>query len=164
MSSFSKLLSPGIRVGYMVAPAGLIEAVTKLGEDTYLSPVLPTQAAVAEFIRRGWLEPNIERLKQLYRPRWEAMIGATRQYLEGVELSAPDGGFFVSVTLPDDANTANLVERAKAIGLILTPGPPFFADPDEGPTPDGGRFVRLPFCAVTPEQIDEGVRRLASLV
>ena len=79
MSSFSKLLSPGIRVGYMVAPAALVEAVTKLGEDTYLSPVLPTQAAVAEFIQRGWLEPNIERLKQLYRPRWEAMIGATRQ-------------------------------------------------------------------------------------
>jgi 2-aminoadipate transaminase len=164
MSSFSKLLSPGIRVGYMVAPAALVEAVTKLGEDTYLSPVLPTQAAVAEFIGRGWLEPNIERLKQLYTPRWEAMIGATRQYLEGVELSAPDGGFFVSVTLPEDANTSKLIERAKAIGLILTPGQPFYADPDEGPTPNGERFVRLPFCAVTPEQIDEGVRRLASLL
>jgi len=164
MSSFSKLLSPGIRVGYMVAPATLVAAVTKLGEDTYLSPVLPTQAAVAEFIQRGWLEPNIERLKQLYRPRWEAMIGATRQYLEGVELSAPDGGFFVSMTLPDGANTANLIGRAKEIGLILTPGQPFYADPDEGPVPDGERFVRLPFCAVTPEQIDEGVRRLASLI
>ena len=143
MSSFSKLLSPGIRVGYMVAPAALVEAVTKLGEDTYLSPVLPTQAAVAEFIGRGWLEPNIERLKQLYRPRWEAMIGATRRYLEGVELSAPDGGFFVSVTLPEGANTANLVARAKAIGLILTPGQPFFADPDEGAAPER-RALRAP--------------------
>ena len=147
-----------------MAPAALVEAVTKLGEDTYLSPVLPTQAAVAEFIGRGWLEPNIDRLKQLYRPRWEAMIGATRQYLEGVELSAPDGGFFVSVTLPNDANTTNLIGRAKEIGLILTPGQPFFADPDQGAAPNGERFVRLPFCAVTPEQIDEGVRRLASLL
>ena len=164
MSSFSKLLSPGLRVGYMVAPAALIEAVAKLAEDTYLSPALPTQAVVAEYIRRGWLEPNIENLKRLYTPRWEAMIAATRRYLAGVEASAPDGGFFVSVTLPKGANTAGLVARAQEIGLVLTAGQPFFADPDEGQAPDGERFVRLPFCAVTPAQIDEGVRRLASLL
>jgi DNA-binding transcriptional MocR family regulator len=164
LSSFSKLLSPGMRVGYMVAPATLVEAVTKLAEDTYLSPVLPTQAVVAQYIQRGWLAPNIERLKQLYRPRWEAMTGAIGRYLPGVEASAPDGGFFVSVTLPADVNSAGLVARAKERGLILTPGQPFFADPDSGTAPDGERFVRLPFCAVTPEQIDEGVRRLASLL
>jgi DNA-binding transcriptional MocR family regulator len=164
MSSFSKLLSPGIRVGFMIAPEPLVAAVTKLGEDTYLSPVLPTQAAVAEYIGRGWLEPNVARLKELYVPRWEAMIGAIRRELPGVEASAPDGGFFVSVTLPEQCNTANLVARAKQIGLVLTPGQPFFADPDEGAAPDGERFVRLPFCAVAPEQIDEGVRRLASLI
>lgn len=164
MTSFSKLLSPGIRVGYMVAPAALIGAVTREGENTYLSPVLPTQAAVAEFIRRGWLQPNIDRLKELYMPRWEAMNGAVRRHLEGVEASEPDGGFFVSVTLPAEANTSGLVARAKAIGLVLTEGQAFFADPDEGPTPNGERFVRLPFCAVTPQQIDEGVRRLASLL
>ncbi len=164
MSSFSKLLSPGIRVGYMVAPADLIAAVTKQGEDTYLSPVLPTQAAVAEYIKRGWLEPNIERLKALYRPRWETMVDATRRYLSGAQIFAPDGGFFVSVLLPEEANASGLVERAKDIGLILTPGQPFFADPDQGAAPDGERFVRLPFCAVTPAQIEEGVRRLASLI
>jgi 2-aminoadipate transaminase len=164
ISSFSKLLSPALRVGYMVAPVALVEVLTRLAEDTYLAPVLPTQAAVAEYLRRGWLEPNIERLKELYRPRWEAMIDATRRHLAGVPASAPDGGFFVSVVLPEQANTANLVTRAKERGLILTPGQPFFADADQGNTPDGGRFVRLPFCAVTPEQIDEGVRRLASLL
>jgi 2-aminoadipate transaminase len=164
MSSFSKLLSPGIRVGYMVAPAEIVAAITRLGEDTYLSPVLPTQAAVAEYIRRGWLDPNIARLKELYIPRWEAMNQAIRRELPGVVSSAPDGGFFVSVTLPRDANAANLVARAKERGLILTPGQPFFASPDAGEAPDGERFVRLPFCAVTPAQIDEGVRRLASLL
>jgi DNA-binding transcriptional MocR family regulator len=180
MSSFSKLLSPGIRVGFMLAPEALIAAITKLGEDTYLSPVLPTQAAVAEYIRRGWLEPNIERLKELYRPRWEAMQQAVRYHLEGCDGLQTDGGFFVSVTLPEDSNSANLVARAKEIGLILTPGQAFFADPDEGDpssspstssggasgqgAPNGERFVRLPFCAVTPEQIEEGVRRLASLI
>jgi 2-aminoadipate transaminase len=164
MSSFSKLLSPGIRVGFMIAPSDLIGAVTRLGEDTYLSPVLPTQAAVAEYLRRGWLGPNIERLKALYMPRWQAMAGAVRRELPGAQAFIPDGGFFVSVMLPEDANTENLVGRAKEQGLVLTPGSSFFADPDDGEPTPGDRFVRLPFCAVTPEQIDEGVRRLASLL
>lgn len=164
VSSFSKLLSPGIRVGYMVAPTALVEAITKLAEETYLAPVLPAQAAVAEYIRRGWLQPNIDTLKQLYRPRWEAMRQAIQRHLPGVIASQPDGGFFLSIMLPKEANTQNLVARAKDVGLVLTPGQPFFADPDQGQALDGERFVRLPFCAVTPEQIDEGVRRLAHLL
>jgi 2-aminoadipate transaminase len=164
MSSFSKLLSPGIRVGFMIATADLVRAVTRLGEDTYLSPVLPTQAAVAEYLRRDWLRPNIERLKDLYRPRWQTMEEAVRRELPDAHAFIPDGGFFVSVMLPEEANTDNLVGRAKDQGLVLTPGAAFFADPDDGEMVPGDRFVRLPFCAVTPEQIDEGVRRLASLV
>ena len=87
---------------------------------------------------------------------WNTPVGDLR--------AAPDGGFVASVTLPTEANTTHLLRRATEIGLLLTPGQRFFADPDEGPSPDGDRFVRLPFCAVTPEQIDEGVRRLASLL
>jgi DNA-binding transcriptional MocR family regulator len=164
MSSFSKLLSPGIRVGFMISPEDLIRGVTELAEDTYLSPVLPTQAAVAEYLRRGLLGPNVERLKDLYTPRWKAMAGAVRRELPGAQAFIPSGGFFVSVMMPEDANTENLVGRAKDIGLVLTPGAPFFADPEEGGEADGDRFVRLPFCAVTPGQIEEGVRRLASLL
>ena len=164
MSSFSKLLSPGIRVGFMISAPDLISALTKLGEDTYLSPVLPTQAAVAEYLRRGLLEPNIGRLKELYTPRWDAMAEAVRRELPDAQAFVPDGGFFVSVMLPEDANTEDLVGRAKEHGLILTPGGAFFADPDDGGQAPGARFVRLPFCAVTPDQIQEGVRRLASLL
>jgi 2-aminoadipate transaminase len=164
LSSFSKLLSPGIRVGFMIAASELIGGVTKLGEDTYLSPVLPTQAAVAEYLRRGLLEPNIERLKDLYRPRWQAMADAVRRELPAAQTFIPDGGFFVSMMLPDEANTDDLAGRAMERGLVLTPGAAFFADPDDGDQPPGDRFVRLPFCAVTPEQIEEGVRRLASLL
>jgi 2-aminoadipate transaminase len=164
MSSFSKLLSPGIRVGFMIAPSDLIGTLTRLGEDTYLSPVLPTQAAVAEYLRRDWLRPNVERLKELYRPRWQAMADAVRRELPAAQAFIPEGGFFVSVMLPESADTYNLVGRAKDHGLILTPGAAFFADPDVGEKTPGDRFVRLPFCAVTPEQIEEGVRRLASLL
>ncbi|MGH3148625.1 MAG: PLP-dependent aminotransferase family protein, partial [Rubrobacter sp.] len=164
MSSFSKLLSPGIRVGFMVSPEDLAKPVTRLGEDTYLSPVLPTQAAVAQYLRRGLLEPNIERLKQLYTPRWQAMAGAVRSELPDAQAFIPSGGFFVSVMLPEDANTEGLVGRAKEAGLVLTPGAAFFADPDDGEAVPGDRFVRLPFCAVKPEQIERGVQRLASLL
>ena len=164
MSSFSKLLSPGIRVGFMISPEDLTREVTALGEDTYLSPVLPTQAAVAEYLRRKLLGPNVERLKDLYTPRWKAMAGAVRRELAGAQAFIPSGGFFVSVMLPEDANTEDLVGRAEDIGLVLTPGAAFFADPEDGGEAGGDRFVRLPFCAVTPEQIEEGVRRLASLL
>jgi 2-aminoadipate transaminase len=148
----------------MISPEDLIRGVTALGEDTYLSPVLPTQAAVAEYLRRKLLGPNVERLKDLYTPRWKAMAGAVRRELPGAQAFIPSGGFFVSVMLPGDANTENLVERAEDMGLVLTPGAAFFADPEEGGEADGDRFVRLPFCAVTPEQIEEGVGRLAGLL
>ncbi|OJV88822.1 MAG: aspartate aminotransferase [Chloroflexi bacterium 54-19] len=165
MSSFSKLISPALRVGYMVAPADLIARVTRLAEETILSPVLPTQAVVAEFVQRGWLDENIASLKALYEPRLDAMIAAIRKYLPDVTFTPPDGGFFVSIVLPETANYANLVERAQAVKLALTDGKTFFADPLPGQDDTvKDRFVRLPFCAITPAQIEEGVRRLAELV
>lgn len=165
LSSFSKLLSPGLRVGYAVAPAALIGELTRLAENTYLSPVLPNQAAVAEYLRRDWLQPNIESLKALYRPRWQAMVDAVHRELLDAHAFIPDGGFFVSVMLTEDANTDDLVDRARERGLILTHGSAFFADPAEDGEPvQADRFVRLPFCAVTPDQIGEGVRRLATLL
>lgn len=166
MSSYSKLISPALRVGYMVGPAELVGKITRLAEDTILAPVLPSQAAVAEFRRRGWLEENVASLKKLYEPRLNAMVGALKRHLPGVSFAEPEGGFFVSVMLPEEANTANLLERAQQVGLVLTDGKTFFADPADGRpvATEGERFVRLPFCAVTPEQIEEGVRRLASLL
>lgn len=164
VSSFSKLLSPGIRVGFIIGTKDLVDELTRLGENTYLAPVLPTQAAVSEYLRRGMLEPNIEGLKELYKPRWEAMTSSVKRELPGSTMFLSEGGFFVGVMLPEDANTANLVGRAREQGLVLTPGESFFADSDDGKPLHGERFVRLPFCAVTTEQIAEGVSRLASLV
>ena len=92
------------------------------------------------------------------------MADAGRRELPDAPAFIPEGGFFVRVMLPGGANIDKPVGRAKDIGLVLTPGSPFFADPDDGEAVPGDRFVRLPFCAVDPEQIDEGVRRLASLL
>ncbi|GCE03772.1 aminotransferase-like domain-containing protein [Dictyobacter aurantiacus] len=166
VSSYSKLISPALRVGYLVGPLPLVKQLTKLAEETILAPVLPTEAAVVEFHRRGYFASNLENLKQLYAPRLRAVVQAIKTYLPDVPFAEPEGGFFVSIMLPPHFNSANLLERAKQAGLMLTDGRDFFADPysDSEDPRQGERFVRLPFCALTPEQIEEGVKRLASLL
>ncbi len=165
ISSFSKLISPALRVGYLVGPVSLVKSLTRLAEETVLAPVLPTQAAVVEFHKRGYFASNLENLKQLYGPRLQAVISALKTHLPNVPFAEPEGGFFVSITLP--ANTpGNILARAKEVGLVLTDGRDFFADPfvSNGENDQGERFIRLPFCALTPQQIEEGIKRLATLI
>lgn len=163
LGSYSKVLSPGLRVGYVIAPAGQIKALARVAEATYLAPVLPTQATVAEYIQRGWFESHLEHLRTLYRPRLEAVLQMTRRYLAGVNVSAPDGGFFVSLMIPPEA-AIDLEARAREQGVVLEPDWPFFANPDRFDAPRFPRLIRLPFCALPPEHIDERVRRLAALL
>jgi 2-aminoadipate transaminase len=173
VSSYSKLISPALRVGYLIGPVHLVENLAKLAEDTILAPVLPLQACVVEFYKRGYFTSNLEHLKQLYAPRLQAMVSALKQHLPDVPFSEPQGGFFVSITLPEEMHCEHLQQRAQQAGLVLTDGQNFFADPlDKSGTSRGSenkgqlgeRFVRLPFCSLTPAQIVEGVRRLATLV
>jgi 2-aminoadipate transaminase len=155
ISSFSKTLSPGMRIGYAVLPAELAPRFRKWSEDTYIHPVLPTEGIVNEYCRRGLLERNIARLKALYSPRMEAILTALHNHLTGATWIEPEGGFFVSATLPADVDGRAVWADAKRFGLVLTDGRGFFPDGT------GANFVRLPFCALTPEEIAEGVRRLA---
>jgi 2-aminoadipate transaminase len=166
VSSYSKLISPALRVGYLIGPIDLVKQLTKLAEETILAPVLPTQAAIVEFHKRGFFASNLNNLKQLYSPRLQAIVQALKTYLPDVPFAEPQGGFFVSITLPEHFNATNLLERGKQAGLILTNGQDFFADPstDSDDTEQGQRFIRLPFCALTSEQITEGVQRLANVI
>lgn len=167
LSSYSKLISPALRVGYLIGPVDIVKKLTKLAEDTILAPVLPTQAAVVEFHKRGYYASNLEQLKQLYAPRLHTIVTALKHYLPGIPFAEPEGGFFVSITLPEQTDTTNLLTRAQAAGLSLTNGRDFFADPldeREDKAHLGERFVRLPFCALTPTQIEEGIKRLATLL
>jgi 2-aminoadipate transaminase len=167
ISSFSKLIAPALRVGYLIGPTSLVEKLQVLAEDTILAPVLPTQAAVLEFHKRGYYASNLEHLKQLYAPRLQTIVAALKHYLPDIPFARPEGGFFVSITLPEQVNCTNLLSRAKQHGLVLTDGRGFFADPldeQQASKHPGERFVRLPFCALEPAQIDAGIQRLAEVI
>jgi 2-aminoadipate transaminase len=158
MGSFTKLIAPGVRTGYMIGDASLITKLARVAEDTYISPGYVAQGITYEWCRRGRLLPQIERLKQLYGPRLDACLAGLDAHMSDARATRPDGGFFVSLTLPEGVQTTAVRAQAATRGLNLTDGLAFF--------PEGGgeRFLRLPFCALSPREIDDGIRRLAECV
>ena len=158
MSSFTKLVAPGVRLGFMLGDAAKIAEVSKVAEDTYISPGYFAHGVTWEWCRRGLLPPQIERLKALYAPRLQACLQAIEQHMPQTKATRPEGGFFISLTLPEGVSTTNVRAAATKRNLNLADGLAFF------PNGGGERFLRLPFCALTPAQIDEGVRRLAEAV
>ena len=158
MSSFTKLIAPGVRVGFMVGDAEKIAQVAKVAEDTYISPGYFAHGVTWEWCRRGLLPPQIDRLKALYAPRLAACLDAIERHMPDAKATRPEGGFFISVTLPEGTSTTDVRSAAAKRNLNLADGLAFF------PNGGGERFIRLPFCALSPEQIQEGVRRLAEAV
>jgi len=159
MSSFSKVLAPGLRLGYVIGPGQVIAELFEWAEHSHIGPVLPTQGMVYEYCRRGLLDVNIERLKDLYRPRLNTVVAQLNDQIPQAQWTEPDGGFFVSGFLPQGNHIVDLRERAEEAGLKLSDGRDFFPNPA-----DGNRFLRIPFCSLTEAQIVDGVSRLAGLV
>src|SRR4030095_16400217 len=158
MSSFTKLIAPGVRVGFMMGDPRKIAEISKVAEDTYISPGYFAHGVTWEWCRRGLLPPQIERLKALYAPRLKACLAALERYMPDAKTTKPEGGFFISLTLPEGTSTTDVRTAAAKRNLNLADGLAFF------PNGGGERFIRLPFCALSPEQIEEGVRRLAECV
>ena len=154
-SSFSKTIAPGLRVGYFVLPQVLEHDLEALATSTYITPVLLGQATVFEFLRRGNFEPNLERVARLLGARRDAMLEALERELPDARWSRPQGGYFIWLELPAGGDAAALLERAAAAGVTFVPGADF----------GGARnTARLAFSFVSPDEIREGVRRLAALV
>jgi DNA-binding transcriptional MocR family regulator len=156
-SSFSKSIAPGVRVGYFVLPVELARQIEALAVSTYISPPFMTQATVHEFLRRGNFEPNLERVNGLLKARRDAMLEALEHHMpEGAVWSRPEGGYFIWLELPEE--TGDLLARAGQAGVTFVNGTDFFADGS------GTRSLRLAFSFVSPEEIGDGIARLAGLL
>jgi 2-aminoadipate transaminase len=153
-SSFSKTVCPGIRVGYLVGPAELIAKVAKLATNTYISPNMVSQAIVNQFCRSGALERSIETVKAALRERVQTLAQALERELPDAEFVPPEGGYFMWVKLPEGTDVAALFTAAAERDVQFVKGSDFLLG---GPVPS----LRLAFSGVTPEEIEEGVRRLA---
>jgi 2-aminoadipate transaminase len=158
MSSFTKLLSPGLRVGYLVAPQRILDTLEPIVANTYVCPGLVAQGIAHEFCKRGLLQPNIEKLKVLYGPKLEATLQALDDHMPKANWVEPEGGFFVGVTLPEGVATADLRKKAQTVGVSLSDGRGFF------PQGGGHGFLRLAFPALAVSDIRDGVSRIGRLV
>jgi DNA-binding transcriptional MocR family regulator len=154
-SSFSKTVCPGVRVGYLVGPAALIEAVSELARDTYISPSMISQAIVYEFCASGAIERSIETVRGALAERCETLTHALRRELPDAQFTPPDGGYFMWVTLPAGTDVEALAHAAAELGVSFVKGSDFLLE-------GGENTMRLAFAGVTPKQIDVGITRLGA--
>jgi 2-aminoadipate transaminase len=153
-SSFSKTVCPGIRVGYLVGPPELIAAVAKLATNTYISPNMVAQSIVYEFCASGAIDRSIETVKAALAERAHTLGQALGRELPEAEFVAPQGGYFMWVTLPEGTDVEALFKAAADRGVAFVKGTDFLLE-------GGENTLRLAYSGVTPEQIDTGVARLA---
>jgi 2-aminoadipate transaminase len=156
LSTFSKTLAPGFRVGWMVAPSSLIERFETAKQSTDLTSGILDQHLVYEAVKRGVVHALAPKLRALYARKRDVMEAALRARIgDQLTWASPKGGFFIWATLPPGCSDQVLLDRTLAHGLVFVIGSAFFVDGS------GHDKIRLSFSAPTMERIEEGVRRLA---
>ncbi len=153
-SSFSKTVSPGVRVGYLVGPATEIAKLAKRANETYISPNMLAEAVVLELCRSGGLDRNIEFVKGALQARRDALVEALGEQIPEAEFVVPGGGYFLWLDLAEGTDTSALLAEAKGEGVAFVAGPDFMIE-------GGANSLRLSFASVPPERIGEGIARIA---
>jgi len=159
MGSFSKVLTPGIRLGYVVAPLPLVRRLELAKQAADLHTAQLTQMVVHHVIKDGFLERHIPSIRTLYAKQCQAMLDAmAEQFPAGVSWTRPEGGMFIWVTLPKHIDAMKLLDQSIAAKVAFVPGAPFYANEPETNT------LRLSFVTVPPERIREGIAILGKLI
>ncbi len=163
LGSFSKVLAPGLRLGYVVAPPALVPKLLQAKQAADLHTPGFNQRIVHAVIEHGFLDTHLPTVRARYAAQRNAMRDALlrhmpEQHPAGCRWQVPQGGMFFWVTLPEGIDAAALLPRAVDAGVAYVPGAAFFADHAQANT------LRLSFVTCTPTQIDEGVRIIASVL
>ena len=159
--TFSKLLFPGTRLGWIVADKAIQDKLTMAKQPTDLCTSPLNQSLVYEFCRRGLLKPHIAQIIQLYRKKRDIMINALEEYMpegSGIDWTHPEGGLFLWLTLPESMDAGDLFPKAIEKKVAYVVGSAFHFDRS------GHNTMRLNFSYPSEEQIDEGIKRLAELI
>ncbi|SNY58300.1 PLP-dependent aminotransferase family protein [Paractinoplanes atraurantiacus] len=156
-SSFTKTVCPGVRVGYLVGPAALIDAIAKKATNLYISPGMVSEAIVHQFCVSGDIERSVQTVSTALGERAQVLAESLRKHIPGATFTEPDGGYFLWVDLPDDVDVDKLFPAAMKKGVAVVKGSDFLLE-------GGNHSLRLAYSAVTVDQIDEGVRRIAAAI
>jgi 2-aminoadipate transaminase len=154
-SSFSKTVSPGVRVGYLAGPAEEIAKLAKRANEIYISPNMLAESIVLELCRSGELDRNIDFVKGALKERCDGLVAALREQIPEAEFVVPEGGYFLWLDLAEGTDTVALLAESKAGGATFVAGPDFMIE-------GGGNSLRLSFAPVPAEQMSEGVSRIAA--
>lgn len=159
LKTFSKMLFPGMRMGWTVAEPELIEKVEMLKQSVDLCTPSFNQLILAEYIKRGKMKETIEKAIACYKPKSKIMLDALEEHMpEGVSWSKPNGGMFLWVTLPEGADTKEIFMTAIEHNVAYVIGRPFHCDNS------GNNTLRLNYSFPDPEQIKDGIKRLADAI
>lgn len=159
LGTFSKILFPGLRLGWLVAPAPLHEAIGRIRRSTDLAAGLLAQAAIHRFCEKGLLDGHLERVRAANRKRLRVLVESMAEHFPpDVKWTEPEGGMSLWVTLPSHVDSVEVLLEARRLGVNFTPGPLFHIDGG------GGNAFRLSFTLEKEERIAEGIRGLGALL
>jgi 2-aminoadipate transaminase len=160
IGSFSKILGPGLRVGWLAAPANVIQRLALLKQGTDLHSSVLAQMIVHETVQDGeFLPRHVAKLRDALRVRRDAMVAAIEEHFPpGLHWVNPDGGLFIWVTLPPELDASELLQEALELKVAFVPGYSFF------PNGGGHNTLRLNFSYPLPEVIETGIERLGQVL
>jgi len=156
MGTFSKTVSPGMRLGWLYAPGDIMDRLVTAKQAADLHTSYFVQRIVYQYLADNDVEKHIRKIQGLYREQRDAMVSAIeRHFPEGIEYTKPEGGMFLWVTLPEGISSLDLFDRAIKDNVAFVPGQAFFVDGS------GQNTLRLNYSSSDEARIEEGIRRLA---